>query len=1320
MAWPETTDYNEAIQNPQLNFADPELKLGKAAVNPTTDMPIVRSGNFADVYEVRCTSGKSYAVKCFTREVKGLQQRYHTVSDHLKQVKLPFTVDFQYLDKGVLIKGNWFAVLKMRWVEGLTLNQFVQDHLEQPQILERLANMWVKLAQHLRKANMAHADLQHGNVLLVSGKTAASLGLRLIDYDGMFVPALAKSKSGEVGHPNFQHPERIANGIYNAEVDRFSHLVIYAALRCLAVGGKKLWQDYDNGDNLLFREADLCDPGCSALFQELWKGKDPTIHTLTGQLILACRASFDQVPLLDDVLANGTPTTLNADQEKQIRKLLKAGASKVQKPPTGAPPPAPAIDMYKLKPPEITPATSPLAGPTWQPPRPPSYPPPAPARRKALVYLAQALSELNGEVVRNVMLALPGRFVAALQERRIGRAVSVAFIACLIGFMLSPFALAFVSASNVVAGTLTSLFGLVLFGAVFGGMEGNQGEGPPGSIPGAVVGGLIGAVTALVLGLAIGTLGGFNDVDEGYVVVARFGGMLGGMLLGAAYGLMLHQTDMKQLWKAGGILWLAAIPFMCITPVLRDLVDQGKDTVQQLVVSADGKTAIAAGGSSKVARIWDVASGRELKRLFGHNDTVSSVAMTPDGQLALTGSWDKTIQLWNTAKGLSLAVFSQADSVYAVALTPDGKRALAGGADKAITMWDLKTDQKLWTLPNFAKAVQALAVSPDGRFGLTANDNSVYLFKVQTGEVVKWFDGHSQWVRSVAFSADGKKAVSGGSDRMIHLWDLEKGELLRRLGPHPGEAAAVAFSPNGHQVISAGALTVVLWDVPTGQEIHRWRGHRRYLTSVAFMPDGQKFLSGSADHTLRLWDIQSGEEVARLEGEAVPSRAPTAVAKAQPEKTDLEVFTFQEDAGNVRHIAFSPDGKTLLSANVPVEDTRPGKRQRPAYTASLKLWAVNTGRRIWESQLFFRVVFLSISGDGRRALLGGAPNTLALFDVETGKEVRQKTLDAPTGEILAGTFIKHGKRTDSFVYVHSSGTIVRWDWESPPEVIVHIPNARQPGAFSTVPVAFTPDGRRAVYAQLKGLSFWDLEKKRQIGHLFAGGSVLAISPDGKLVLLPYSGWRGPIGMWDVAQGREVKRFLGHRENILVLAFSSSGKRAMSVAGNGHVLLCEEPKEFWLHPQPTALAISPDGRYAAVGSTSGPLRLLALPAEPPDQPLQLPGGQFADGQVSSREFPTLIFQDRLSANTVLKTSLDNVHELPMVAGRIYTIDMMSPEFVPYLQLRGPRGKEMDSDDDRSGKLNARIVFRCPAAGTYRIIVNSLTRRATGAYVLKIQQ
>jgi hypothetical protein len=303
MPWPLSQDYNEAIQTPAQCFADPELRQGEAFTD-TLGLPVPCSGNFADVYAVTCGRRK-WAVKCFTRQIPGLRERYQQISLYLAQVKLAFMVAFKFLERGIRVRADWYPILKMDWVEGITLNQFVREIvMDQPQTLDLLSQLWVRLARSLREANLAHCDLQHGNVILVpAADKGGSLSVKLVDYDGMCVPALTLLKSIELGHPSYQHPQRLREGIYGLQVDRFSHLVIYCALRALTIAGRTLWQKYDNSDNLLFTQADFEDPDRSSLFAELLRLKHPEVHLLATVLMDAARKPMNRVPLLDDVVA---------------------------------------------------------------------------------------------------------------------------------------------------------------------------------------------------------------------------------------------------------------------------------------------------------------------------------------------------------------------------------------------------------------------------------------------------------------------------------------------------------------------------------------------------------------------------------------------------------------------------------------------------------------------------------------------------------------------------------------------------------------------------------------------------------------------------------------------------------------------------------------------------------------------------------------------------------------------------------------------------------------------------------------------------------
>jgi hypothetical protein len=341
MTWPNATDYNAAVQNPQLCFRDEDLRQGQP-VGDLFGLPRPHSGNFADVYQIQGADGQCWAVKCFTRPATGLRARYQAISEHLQQTHRAFMVEFHFLNEDICIRGQWHPLVKMRWVEGFRLNEFICEHLNKPALLERLAQMWLRLAHELREAGMAHGDLQHGNVLLVPASKGSSLALKLIDYDGMFVPALADSPSGEYGHPNYQHPRRLPDAGYNQDMDRFSHLLIYTALRCLCIGGEELWRRYDNQENLLFREEDFQRPSKSPLLHELWEMPEREVRNLVGHLLLASQGPLEIIPRPDELIDDNGVRPLSNDDEGRIKDLLNDGASSTGDRKRAVPPPLPS------------------------------------------------------------------------------------------------------------------------------------------------------------------------------------------------------------------------------------------------------------------------------------------------------------------------------------------------------------------------------------------------------------------------------------------------------------------------------------------------------------------------------------------------------------------------------------------------------------------------------------------------------------------------------------------------------------------------------------------------------------------------------------------------------------------------------------------------------------------------------------------------------------------------------------------------------------------------------------------------------------------
>ena len=301
MSWPGITDFSEAVQNPRLCFKGTDLEAGTVALNQR-GMPLVFSGSFACVYSVS-VGGGAFAVRCFTREVRDQQTRYNQLSDYLINVLPPAFVHFEYLEDGINLKGRWYPIVKMEWVQGEVLSSFVDSKLKEPDTLRRIAAQWRGgTTASLRGLRIAHNDLQHGNVMV-----QADGNIRLVDYDGMFLPQFRGERSPELGHKNYQHPQRSAAD-YDDYVDNFPTLVIYLSLLAVAAD-PTLWSFY-NDDNLIFTGNDYADPGSSAVFDRLKKSRDPAVVKLTERLEEYCALpKVATVPDLETILQGIPPST---------------------------------------------------------------------------------------------------------------------------------------------------------------------------------------------------------------------------------------------------------------------------------------------------------------------------------------------------------------------------------------------------------------------------------------------------------------------------------------------------------------------------------------------------------------------------------------------------------------------------------------------------------------------------------------------------------------------------------------------------------------------------------------------------------------------------------------------------------------------------------------------------------------------------------------------------------------------------------------------------------------------------------------------------
>jgi hypothetical protein len=316
--YPTPSDYQEALQFPATAFTDPELAAGHPRTN-ALGLPQPITGAFAAVFPFE-TDGGRFAVRCFLTRVGDQEARYRAVSRHLAAADLDPTLPFDYQPEGVRVEGSVFPLLKMAWAEGEGLAAFTERHLDDPDTLRDLAEVWRTVLQDLAEAGVAHGDLQHGNVLVREDE--GRVRLVLVDYDTMFVPTLAGRTSAEVGHRNYQHPDRTETD-FDASLDHFAGLVVYTALRAL-VERPELWGRFSTGENMLFQAGDFYDPAASPLFDAL-RQIEP-IRPLAEALARACYLEPAAVPSVEDVLGGAAvperavPARRRARPERPARR----------------------------------------------------------------------------------------------------------------------------------------------------------------------------------------------------------------------------------------------------------------------------------------------------------------------------------------------------------------------------------------------------------------------------------------------------------------------------------------------------------------------------------------------------------------------------------------------------------------------------------------------------------------------------------------------------------------------------------------------------------------------------------------------------------------------------------------------------------------------------------------------------------------------------------------------------------------------------------------------------------------------------------------
>lgn len=501
-----------------------------------------------------------------------------------------------------------------------------------------------------------------------------------------------------------------------------------------------------------------------------------------------------------------------------------------------------------------------------------------------------------------------------------------------------------------------------------------------------------------------------------------------------------------------------------------------------------------------------------------------------------------------------------------------------------------RAERSLAVMRGHTGMVCSVAISPDGKRLLTGStDRTARLWDVDTGAELAVLPGHASTIESAVFSPDGTRILTGSNDNTARLWDAHTGAELAVLRGHAKVVYSVTFSPDGIRALTGSYdATARLWDAHTGAPLALLRGHTDAVSFTAFSPDGTRVLTGSWDGTARLWNTYTGEQETVLRGHTetissvafspdgmlIATGAWDDTGRVWDAHTGAALVILRADMSRIRLVAFSPDGAQLLTGSL---------------DNTARLWEARQGAELAVLHGHTNEIrSMAFSPDGARVLTGASDSTARLWDARTGAELA--VLRGHIGDIFSVAFSPDGTRV--FTGSHD-GTARVWDAFTPVELPVL--RGHDGGIFSA---AFSPEGTRVLTGSHdRTARIWDAYTGAPLAVLSGHSgdvSSVAFSPDGTRILT--GSHDGTARLWDADTGVEMAVLRGHTKGVYSVAFSPDGERVLTGAHDRTARLWDAHTGAELAvlrghtAEVECVAFSPDGTRVLTGSSDSTARL----------------------------------------------------------------------------------------------------------------------------------